>query len=88
MLWYVWVKTTPLVLRRFRESLFRSVPLVDSFQFVCSEVREDAISSKLLKMCPGLTDRLLAASKEEVDFIADLGRVSLHVAELGLLTSD
>jgi hypothetical protein len=41
---------------------------------VFSECREEKIFSDMLKMCPGLLGRLLAASEEEVEFIADLVR--------------
>jgi hypothetical protein len=41
---------------------------------VFSERREEKIFSDMLNICPGLLDRLLAASEEEVEFIADLVR--------------
>jgi hypothetical protein len=39
---------------------------------VCSERREQDLFSELLRMCPGLRERLLEASEDEVALMADL----------------
>lgn len=54
-------------------SVFASAQ-VQQLIVVFSESREVKIISDMLNTCPGLLDRLLSASEEEVEFIADLVR--------------
>jgi hypothetical protein len=49
------------------------------------ELREQLVFKALLKMCPGLEERLLKSSEEELDFISDLVRELLSVLPLLIL---
>jgi hypothetical protein len=49
------------------------------------EIREDHVFKELLKICPGLQDRLTNGSEEEIELVADL--VYLIVPHLIALTS-